>query len=639
MTWVNGTVPWGYPGSTIQMHLAQVITGEIPAGNGVTIPPSERWVREFVRPYPLATVTAGSVSVPLGPGLPAERDNLYLNVRGPGIAPYTTTNSWSNPISINIPATGSGTGIELFTDSIRTPPSTDIPSGDMANRCGYFTNIGVYAANNLATPNATSVRVTAPYSTSLASWGWTVRITLPFANSTPGDFSGTIVRYWTMNAETGAVISNAVDVATAAGGVATLANGLQVTISDPSGTITPGTSFVRAFQSGFMYGVDWWPMWHRTAGAATFTTPPPGVKGTDWDIVQLPLPNTGHATYSGTHDRSMLTYGLAIMTATGLGGGARYVVSFPMALGKMRIGPGATGGSLSLDVGESRKNVIVNSAALHTPLRVSQWLRAFGSSGAYITTASTVSYAMSVTRDGIVLAMAGDSISVGKVATAFYCAYEPTDPVYDKFPMAFNTVPIDYTTDQTGQSYFHPATQFPYWSQRRRQDGTTEAVRDWQTGWMAGEAFYYSASFNYSGSVLADVTSGPVPGGNATAPPALITPGMASYTTSSYHPLGVPARQNKPGHDDKWWLYPILLAEGDWTGTTAGATADEARIMRGRLTRFRFTPEDGFANWDEITDTTSGSKWLLLKPDYMGTGARIRSAANVFNGGVAIREM
>lgn len=637
MTWLRGTTLW----NTLPADLTRLICGEMADSQGVTVAAGDRWVRDFRKSVPDAVYTAGS-SIVVSSSVGFKTDAYPAYISGASLAPGTVSSSaGGNSITVTPTPTVSGTGVDYFTDSIRTPASTNVDSGVMANRAGYFSNIGTGTANGLATPNATSCRVSAPYSAGpgAGNW-WAARIVVNTANTVPGNYSNATASYWVYALNLNTTPSNGVAITINAAGVATApAAGLQVTLSDPSGILTAGTTFVRTFSGNHWYGVDWWPMYHRAAGPATFGTPPPGIAGTDWEILDLTNQYGGHATSTGVAERDGLAIGLGVKTATGLGTDAnnRYTVSWPMALGKCRIFAGGTNGTLSLDVGGSRRDQD-NSVLRPTGIRLATWAKAFTTPGS-VTAATSVQYLMSVTRDGIVLALNGDPLATGKISTSYYCAYQPTDPVFDKFPMCFNGFSTDYVTDHTYQTVFSPAHQYPYWSLRRRQDGTAEAVRDWQTGFMRCEHAYYSPSYNYSGSTLTDFSAMPVVGaGNYGVPPTFATPGVASYTTGS-SPFTAPARQNKPGHDNRWWMYPIYLAEGDWTGNAAAATPDESRILRGKMRRFMFTPEDGFANWDEITDVGDGSKWLLLKPDYMGTGARIRTASSVFSGGVAIQEV
>lgn len=633
MTWVQGTAQWQNLGRT----LTALAAGEMADDKGVTVAVPDRWMRDRVRTVTDATITANSSTV-RSPSGKLGSDDAFYGMSGPGIPPFTTITGFGGLdvyLSNNATASAANQTVTVFSESIRTNPSTDVPSGLMPNRTGYFSNLGTGTANNLATPNAASIRVTAPYSTAYAT-RWLTRLLISASNTTPGNYSTAQLNAYVMNLDSGSLPVSNNTVAINAAGVATLANGLQVTVSDPSGTLPVSTMFVRGFINGYMYGVDWWPMWSRTAGAATFGTAPPGTAGTDWDIygVQGPMYGGGGSN-TGLNERGSITHGLAIKTATGLGGGDRYTVSFPIAKGKCRIFNTGTNGVLGLDVGGSVKDHASNQLVPAGGMRTANWAKMFSNSGSVAVT-TPVQYAMSVTADGIVVVLNGEPQSTGKLGSAYYCAYDPVDPVYDVFPMAFNSATADYTADNASQSLFLAAAQFPYWALRRRQDGTADAVRDWQTGFMRCEHAYYSASFNYSGSSSGDL-SAPVPGGNPTQPPALSPLGIVSYTNTT-NPMLVPGRQNKPGHDGRWWMYPLLLSEGDWAGTAAGSTTDENRILRGTLNRFKFVPEDGWANWDEITDTGSGAKWLLVKPDYMGTGARLRVTTNTFAGGVAIRE-
>jgi hypothetical protein len=645
VTWLRGATTWG----TLAYDLTRLITGEMPDGQGVTAAAGDRWVREDSRQVTDAVTTTGTTTISsASAGFTAGDVGSFVTAPGvpAGAAITAVTNATTATMSAAATATGAGVTAQIHTDSIRTPPVSDVDSGIMANRAGYFTSIGsdALAATALATPATASVRVTTPVTGTVpVAWGtrWLIRLNYPGSNPVAGNYSGVTIYWWVINLDTGAVPVNGTSLGQAsAAGVINLGYGCTVTISDPSGIVPPDCSFVRAFSTAYPAGVDWWPMLHRASGPVTFGTPPPATKDTDWQISEV---STASSTggYSQLATPGNLLHGLGIKTAAGLGSNDRYTVSWPMAMGKARImNHGVTPGMLSLDVGGSRKDATGSGVMRNAGgMRLGYWARPFLTT-ASVTAASAVEYFLSVTGDGFVLVLNGDPAApgAGRLTTAFYCAYQPADPQFDVFPMVFNGgVPADYSTDVNTAAWFHPGTQFPYRPLRRRVDpasATGMSGRDWQTGLMRGEAFYYMPSVNLGGAIGGDTISLNTERGNYSAPMYLTALGMDSSGTAI--PGTAPAQQNKPGPDGNWWLYPSTLGEGFWGLTNA---ADDSRVMRGVMDRFAFIPEGGWVSGDEL-DAGADGRWLLVKPDYAGAGtARIRTTTSTYQGGVAIREV
>lgn len=618
MTWLEGTSTWG----NLCYDLARLATGEATAsGNGARVAADDRWAKTQTRTVTDAVTTTGSATVTSATAAFTAEDVLsYLTAPGvpPGTVITAITSATTAVLSAQATATASGVAAQIHTDTIATNARFDIPSGDMVNGSGYFTNAGVNGVNNAThlaqTTASTVMRVSAPYTAALGGMTrWLMRFTVTAANTVAHNYSTASLNWYSYNLDTGATFNSNIPVTLTAAGVGTISDGLKITVSSPSGFLGPNEILFRAFSTTYLGGVDWWPMWHRASGPATFTTPPPGVRGTDWDISTIPTAFTP----GGMYERGSLLYGLGIKTATALTGD-KYTVSFPIAQGKCRVFPSATTGVLSIDLGDSRKDPASAAFKMAGGYRVTNWAKMF-TTPASVTPQSVVQYQLSVTGDGIVAVLTGDPAVTGKMGTSYYCAFTPVDPL-DVFPMVFNGNIVDYTTDAAVDNAC--GLQFNLVPLRNRQKGGELAVRDWQTGWMRGE-HVNSASMD-SGSATSDFPGGA--GG--------VWPGNNPGQT--YSSLTTPMRQAKPGPGGKWWLYPVSLAEGNFMDNNAS----DYRTYRGIQDRICFVPEDGWGHGDELTDTVGGGKWLLIKPDYNGGGAgqRIRYNTNQFWGGAAIRK-
>lgn len=579
MTWLTGTTTW----ANLASDLTKLACGEIADGAGVTCAVGDRWSREFV-------------------------------------------------------------GV----DTIRTPASADVASGNMSNRTGYFSLIVVPGltrpGDNTSTAGsgpASVCRVTNPYTTDPSTSGfhrWIARVQVSTANSVAGNYSTAQVNLQVWDADNGVQLLNS-NLTPSSAGLVPASNGLQFTVSDPSGLLTAGTYWVRAFTSTYMYGIDYWPVLHRRAATPTFSVAPPGVQGTDWDLVEQAAPGATSGFVNTSPRNAPLFHGLGIKTATGLGApGALYTVAFPMALIKARIFNTTTNGILGLDVGRSLVDT-VNGSVLRNPagLRTQNWCRAF-QTAASVTSTAAVQYWMSVTPTGIVLALGGDPAATGKLGTAFIAAFTPYDSTYDVFPVAYNAIVLDYAaTDVTGDDFAFSLGGYGYWRTRRAQDGS-EGTRDWQTRWMRADFDYatYSGAY-WSGSHATDVTTTASSGSHVGA-----CVGVGS--SPSLQPSGyLPARQNKPNPiDGKWWMYGFQLSDWGKFFGSAEANTSEGRLLRGYInSRFLYVPSDGWANGDELTDSATSIKYLLMAPDYAGEccGERLRTNSNQFFGGVAIAEL
>lgn len=628
MTWLKGSTTWG----NLATDLTKLICGEIADGSSVTCAAGDRWVRDVTRTVTDAVLNSTTTLTSATAAFTAADVGSYVIATGvpSSTTIATVTNATTVVLSAAATATASGVSAQICLDTIRTPAAKDVATGACANRTGYFSALGVPSTTApMSATGPTVCRVTNPFTSEPGTQTlhrWIIRVTVLTANSVAGNYSTATLSTTVLDAD-GFNTSAFGGTPNAAGLVTGMSNGLQVTLSDPSGFLTAGTVFVRAFSTTYMYGIDCWPMLYRASGATTFGTAPPGVAGTDYDIVTLGILGS---TNGALPDRGGLFCGLAIKTATA-NTGALYTVSENMALAKCRIFASATAGQLSLDIGGNRVDTAVAGALrCLAGLRITAWCKMFQTPGS-VTAASLVQYFLSVKNDGIVLVVNGDPGFSGKLGTAFIGAYTPADPTYDVLPIMANWSTPDFTIDQTDSTGVHWSviTQYGYWPLRRRQDGS-EGSRDWQTKWMRGEGLPYIGSSGQSATDVApSVSTGfsPTLSYQVSVPGVSTNPGVVAYT----------ARQNKPGPDGKWWTYGYTYAEGNWSSPTPAA---ENQIIRGtQSTRFLHIPGDGWGSGDELTDTSTGTKYLLVIPDYPGIGCRLRNAANTYYGGLAVAEV
>lgn len=647
MTWLRGTTTFG----NLDHLLTQLICGEVADDFSTVVTSGSRWLRDSPsnRTVTDASTTNGSANLGSASASFTSAD-LGALVIVPGVALGTTISSITSStvavMSANATATASGLSLQITTNAIRTPASVDVPSGNCSNRTGYFVNLG--NGQGPSQPTSTGVnsvcKVTAPYtsapSTTYAIKGrWALTVSVYRANTVAGDYSTAQIAVQLTDLDlpttTGSFGFN-VGLSLNSAGVYSFGslysayglNGLTVQLSDPSGILPVNTGFVRGFTSTYLYGVDAWPMWYRSStGTPTFATAPPGSAGTDYDVVSIPYSyTTGIGTSIGAYsvslyDTGLLLSGLGIKTATGLG--SLYTVSHPMALAKARIFASASAsGVLSLDCGSVRRDTLATPVT-HRNMggsRIATWAQAF-TTPASVSSSSLVQYWMSVSATGIVLVVNGDPGNTGKLGTAYLCSFSPTDTVYDVFPMMVNQSVMDYTSDNSGEGA-RTGVQYEYWTQRRRQDGSeTSASRDCQTKWMRGE--HWSLSSVTAGVALANMGSV----GNSSA--------TNNYTAS-------PASQAKPAPDGKWWLYGAQWAQSQLNSTVPwpSGSVDDVHFIRGtQSARWYYIPETGWNSGDELVDSVSGTKYLLLKPDYAALGHwRYRYTTNAYLGGVAIAE-
>lgn len=629
MTWVKGATTW----ANLANDLTKLIVGEKADDSAVTVASGDRWVRCYTRS--VADGVLNSTTTVTSATAAFTAADVGSQVIGTGIPVGATiasvTNGTTVVLSAAATATSSGVSLQICLDTIRTSAAKDVASGNMSNRSGYWTVCDSGATPSLSGAVSSVCKQTAPYSSDPSTSGfhrWATTVTIQTANTVAGNYSTARFAVLTYDADSGALITNSSVQIPTAGGVCTLANGATVTISDPSGFVAVNTKWVRGFSATYMYGIDLWPMLSRQgASGPTFSVAPSGVAATDYDIVQQVSAPNSTAPLAGI--RGGYHQGLGIKTATG-NSGALYTASWPLAMHKGRIFNSGTAGTLSLDVGDSKVDIVNGNALRGLGVRITGWCKAWATAGS-VTGSSAVQYFLSVTADGIVFVLNADPGSTGKLATAFFGSFTPIDSTYDVMPTSFNVVTLDFTGDQATLPVL--ACQYNYWTLRRLQDGS-EGSRDWQTKWMRGEGLTNPFSSGGYGTDVINVSSVSVtPGVSALMQLSYVGPNQTSLSGAS----AIPSRQNKPSIDGKWWLYGYQFGEGSWD--LSASLADENRIMRATCNRIFYAPGDGWSSGDELTDTVSGLKYLLVMPDYLGVGTRVRVAASSFQGGVAVAEL
>jgi len=634
MTYLKGSSTWG----TLAYDLNRLICGEVADSVGSTC--STPWLREVTRSVSDGVLNGTTTVTSATAAFVAADVGAY--VIGTGIPAATTISSVTNgtTVVLSAAATTSNTGVtlQICTDTIRTPAAKDVASGSMSNRAGYYSLIG--SSNVIATAAGAGMssvcKVVNPYTSDPSTSGnhrWISLVRVLTANTVAGTYSTATISVFAYDPDNGATLINQNYTPNAAG-LVTQANGHTFSVTDPSGLLTLNTYWVRGFTSTYMYGIDFWPMWYRSsASSPTFSVSPPGSAGTDYDVVSLAYPPSA-ASGSTFYERSNLFHGLGIKTATGMGSNPVYTLSHNMALAKCRIFASTTNGVLALDVGQSKRDAVNGLSTFRNcgGYRLITWAKCFSTSGS-VTSSSAVQYFLSVTNDGIMLALNGDPGNTGKLGTAYFGAYTPVDTTYDIFPIMFNHTVADYTADTIGLD-FNMATQYPYLSLKRRMDGS-EGSRDWQTKFMRAEHLYSANPF-YGGMYYSDVSA---IGTSASASSMQQLTAIGATTQAGTLASVFPTRQNKPSADGKWWLYGFQYGECNWAPSNAGSV-EEARFVRGQqTTRFLYLPETGWASGDELTDSNTGGKYLLLIPDYVGAGGRTKQTTNTYFGGVAMAQV
>jgi hypothetical protein len=676
MTWLKGTSTLAAIGPLI----AQLVCGEVADGSSVTCAVGDRWVRENVG-----------------------------------------------------------------RDTIRTPTSVDYTPAVWQARAGYFSlqqvpnqigNQGKPApGRNLdgSAGSASVAQVTGPFTSNPTTLfnRWNVQLQVATANTVAGNYTTARITYSLNDLDritTGNISSGTLT--PSASGVVTLPNGATVQVTDPSGILTVGTMWQRSFTSTYTYGIDYWPWWARRGSgvaAPTWTTAPPGVAGTDYDIIDQVTPlYASNFPFNGMLGMEASLSGLGIKTATGLGASPMYSGTFPIALAKCRIYANGTNGQYAIDPGPSVLDS-VNGSVLRpsgciangiTPALGNNntvgwpepFLRCITTPGS-ATGSTAVQYFISCKATGIFIVLNGDPAGTGIISTGYIGTFTPNDVTNDVLPVMWSQL----HNSPIAAAYYQPFMfSMPYWFLRRQVDpkevavhagtatsttattladtGATRTVnqdvgltiyagsssgvvtsntattwtvtswtggtpsgtatyrvqRDWQTGFMRND---FGASIPYG-------ISGGTNGSGGVNQYTMITPGWAQSSptgTGAANEISYPASGQKPMlNDGNWWLwgwnyvdsgYGMLVGSGGST-MDDGLNAVETAFFRGSQNlRFFYLPGVGWGHGDELTDTGSGEKFLLIAPGggtptpCLGAGAQYSLGGASYTGGIAVAEL
>lgn len=538
-------------------------------------------------------------------------------------------------------------------DLLRSHASTDVALGDMSNRMGYFALFGAASLGSDdwhsargAVARVSNVFTSAPGSATR----WLVALACTTANSVAGNYSTATLRYMIYNADTGVSISTT-SVSPNAGGVATIANGLQVTFSDPSGFLAANQDYwVRQFDTTYMGGIDWHgPMYPMKSGSVTYSVAPVGgTPVTDWDYVDYATAwdnltmNSWTASDNIYVPRGGFGYGVGIKTNTGLTGNL-YTYSYSAAQHKVRFvsQSGASNGQVSLEFYQDLGN---DGGTYRRRMGYSRtWLRPFQTSGSVVAGAP-VQYWMACGAASVAIVVNGDPLYSGKLSMNMLGMLTPYMPTYDKFPSFVGQTAKDYTADLLSASRPDVFQRYSLWDQKKRQDGSEG--RDWQTKWSRCDFNLNSVTRAGSPSGTGSITYSN-PGYDAYGEPTMGSSGgrwlflygnNGADATALYLNTLLPGVMNKPSpFDSKWWAMEIVAYD---TPLHSGyqSNADSSRAIRGVLKDVLFTSSGGWASGDELLDTDTSKQYFLVQADYLGFYYRIRVAANDFRGGIAILE-
>lgn len=574
MTWVKGQTTW----SALPAKLTALIAGEVADDSAVVVDPADAWIREI----------GGS-------------------------------------------------------DLLRAPASEDVVLPESAMRMGYMSLYNAPIVAGGLSPYVqwfqTVARVTQIYTSNPATTAgrWFGVLTCTVVNSVAHDYSVARFAWMTRDADTGTIITNAAGIVPTVAGVITLANGLKIQITDPSGFVTLNVNWYRAFSTTYLGGVDYWPMYARRVAAHSFGVAPSALSGTDWDVVDIPC-GYGGSNIPLSNAGGMLM-GLGIKTNAGLTGDL-YTVNLTVAGQKMRlVNSISQAGSVNLEIGGGGKVDTVYQNPTYRQLGgsiVGAWLRPF-EVPASVLPGSAIQYWMSVKPDRIAIILNGDPGQSGRSTCNWIAKFDPYYPAIDLFPWLYGRTAAANITGSSGNLSVH--YQYSLMSQFWRQDGSEG--RDWQTKWMRTD--WQAISETYSLQQLARH------GGNAISDgPDLYALGWeeGNWQQENTYIISAP-RMNKPHPiDQKWWMYgwvwtdylPSISQTSGTTNMQANVPID-ARIPRGEtVDGCLYLPGDGWSTGDELTDTLTGKKYFLVAADYHGIAYRFEIAASVFAGGAAVLE-
>lgn len=574
MTWVSGQTTWG----NLVQTLTQLIAGEVADDQGVTVAAGHRWVRGTPGFDYLRTQPSQDVVIPGG-------DNRA------GYWPMQSANgTWTANLTLRQTAVGSIAGLAAafpatFGTTTRwyvTLTSTIWSYGGVVNgQTVYYIGIILTVFDADDPSKYWQQTYNGPFD---ATGTWV----MPYGLGTIQNLSGAplppVAAYWELN--TG-----------------------------------------RLFTTAYPGGVDWHPMLHKTYSNPTFSTPPPGVQGTDWDFArETTAPGSAWAFDSviahglgGAGDTS--GFGVGIKTNAALTG-ARYVWGdLTCALNRIRIfkdqNPSYVG-SLMLHMGVAGAE---GSAVHHYDggWVDRTWLVPGGSG---LVAATVVQYWMSVTASRIAIVLNADPGAGGTLTCAWVGVFQPDFPQYDKFPVACGGAAYTFAGNYswasggTGTPYPTLVTLFNLWGLMKRYLPLSMAApRDYQTGWAR-----------------TDLVGAPEAGLGWTVTPIGPNNGMAPYPRYDPRPNAV---------DGGWRLYGMTFMDAGSAVPNDQLAADETRRRRGHMgieAGIAYVPGPGWSSGDELTDQSTGDKWFLVGAVYHGIYTRGIIGSNTYIGGAAIKE-
>lgn len=515
--------------------------------------------------------------------------------------------------------------------------------GNMSNRAGYFALIGsaVSGGDDWHVALSTVCRCTNVFTSAPGgATNWFVSVAVTVANSVPGNYSTATVEviYW--NADTGVSISSATGSPNAAG-VISAANGMQITLSDPSGTLSTKAKFVRQYSTTYVGGIDWFgpAYWMKGSGAVTFSTAPSGTQTTDWDLVDITTALTQSSiSMAGTPDpprpRGGFGHGVGIKTNTGLSGNL-YTYTYASALIKIRLTQ-LTGGSAGQIEAFYFAKLGFDGVSSYNlgggwPPSGGLWLRPFQTPGSVLSS-SLVQYWIAVGPDHFSIALSGDPGVSGKTCFNAVGTHDPIMTDWDVFPSWIGASLADYTAAINTDSS-EVFQRMHLWDQKKFQDLSEN--RDWQTRWSRCD-FMNGESAKPDGGGSAQVVN-QLSSLNLTDIPTLFLLGPTN--DSNGFQLLLSASMLKPSpFDDKWWIMALVGQDHDTVTSNQTEMQDSLRAIRGELKHLYFVPSGGWANGDELIDLDVGETFYLWTPDYLGVYNRLQVSSNNFRGGLAISE-
>lgn len=515
---------------------------------------------------------------------------------------------------------------------VPTDTSHDFNTGNINFRAGYFYNMCPANTNGSASPTwikATNVFTSAP---ATSNGRWIMYAYVYTANTVANNYSNAQILVQLLDADTGTG-SGAYWNPNAAG-VVTYNNGFQFQVGDPSGFLTANgnTQYTwwRAFDTTYMGGVDFWGYsYPKRRGNATFSVNPTGTSGTDWDA-NISRPTAYTFNMVNSYWAGGLEHGLGIKTNTGLSGN-QYTLSYnvcPMSLrlendattaGQIRVGIGQAGAMDTTQATPPYRTIgyvyTYNCVGSINNDLTPSWLRTHQTSTS-VTAGSIIQYWLSVKKDKIVIVLNADPGQTGKL-TMNMVQYHGNTQSFDKQAICWGYSTVDYTgSSNPGSAQLMAMNTLG--GQQLRQNGSE--ARDWQTGWGRGDQYKASDTdgcFNFVG-------------------PHFQTHLWSSIQQSPYSPNTTkPAAINGAWNIFSFPFYDVMTT----TQNSPSGTLDPEGTgwQRGIVRGLYWLPSAGWANGDELTDTSTGNTYFLISPDYPGFMGRQSSSAP-FYGGIAILE-